>query len=142
VVGGFVVWRSTWDLRRILVAPQDQLYVVQQEVGYSMSASFSPPTEWTLHDSPGEDAVVRQSEASAVVSYCVSAIPASYVVAEDVIIRDAMGRSFLLTSDSSEPLPLCRSELDVLGMAYEPAQDTSWHSARELHRIFFAVDDA
>ncbi|HUG15990.1 MAG TPA: hypothetical protein VMM78_13350 [Thermomicrobiales bacterium] len=81
----------------------------------------------------GEDHVLSHE----VMSYCVSAVPAAYVFTEDLIIRDFAGRSFLLTSDATDPAPLTQSELNVLGMAYEPAQDTSWHTAEELRRMFF-----
>lgn len=76
-----------------------------------------------------------------VLGFCVSAVPAAYVTTDDLIIRDTRGRTYMLTSHSVEPVPLDRSELDLLGMVYEPAQDTSWHTAAELHRMFFGSAD-
>lgn len=75
-------------------------------------------------------------------SYTVSAIPASFVLREDLIIRDTAGRAYLLSLDAPQPVPLAKPELDVLGMAYEPAQDTSWHSYADLRRMFFGAEDA
>lgn len=108
-----------------------------------MSAAHTPHDDvmpHVAHDLKSAD--IDRVLSSDVVSYCISAVPAAYVVTTDIIIRDTAGRSFMLTPGSSEPVPLGREELDVLGMAYEPAQDTSWHTAAELRRMFFGEQEA
>jgi hypothetical protein len=71
--------------------------------------------------------------------YCVSAVPATYALTDDVIIRDLGGNPYLLSHDSLTPTPLASDEVDSLGMFYEPAQDSSWHTVSELRRIIYGV---
>jgi hypothetical protein len=73
--------------------------------------------------------------------YCISAVPATYALTDDVIVRDLGGNPFLLTHDSSTLLPLKPEEVNSLGMFYEPAQDSSWHTITELRRIIYGISD-
>jgi hypothetical protein len=73
--------------------------------------------------------------------YCVSAVPATYALTDDVIVRDLGGNPFLLSHDSTTLLPLDPEEVNSLGMFYEPAQDSSWHTVTELRRIIFGIHD-
>jgi hypothetical protein len=107
-----------------------------------MSASFSAHHDGIPHGSPDIDPEVDRVVSSDVVSYSIIAVPAPYASTTDLIIRDTTGRSFMLTSGSAEPVPLPSDEFDVLGMAFEPAQDTSWHTAKQLRRMFFGDQEA
>ena len=69
--------------------------------------------------------------------YRVFALPASHTVTDDVIISDVYGKPYLLSHDSTTPSPIGQDILDLLGMAFEPSQDISWHTASELHHILY-----
>ena len=71
----------------------------------------------------------------------VVAFPVKYAIADDVIIGDASGKQYLLTHDSAKITPLERTEVDSLGMFFEPSQDYSWHTVPELRRILYGVSD-
>lgn len=69
--------------------------------------------------------------------YRVFALPASHTVTDDVIISDMRGTPYLLSHDSTTPSPIGQDILDLLGMAFEPSQDISWHTASELHQLLY-----
>src|SRR5687768_7135655 len=69
----------------------------------------------------------------------VVAFPVVYAISDDVIIGDQSGKQYLLTHESSQITPLERTEVDSLGMFFEPSQDYSWHTVPELRRILYGV---
>ena len=62
----------------------------------------------------------------------VTALPTFTATTGDLIVCDRHGRSFLLSPESTTPLPLDQSDVNALGMFFEPAVDLAWHSEREL----------
>lgn len=81
------------------------------------------------------------SEPSTEGQYRVVALPVGYALTDDVIIKDAFGNPFLLTHGSPRPTPLELTEVNSLGMFFEPAQDSSWHTLPELRRIIFGISE-
>lgn len=65
----------------------------------------------------------------------VAAIPVLGEHCSDLIVRDRSGRCWLLERDGSTPVPLCRAELDALGMFFEPSVDLSWHTEAEVRAM-------
>lgn len=74
--------------------------------------------------------------------YRVAAFPADYAMTDDVILRDETGRAYLLSQEEEHPIPIAEDTANSLGMFFEPSQDSSWHTAAELRRIIYGVDDA
>lgn len=74
--------------------------------------------------------------------YRVFALPASHTLTDDVIISDVSGKPYLLSHDSPTPSPIARETLDLLGMAFEPSQDISWHTLTDLHRLIYGAGES
>ncbi len=73
--------------------------------------------------------------------YRVAAFPADYAMTDDVILRDLAGRAYLLSQAENQPVPIEDDTANSLGMFFEPSQDSSWHTASELRRIIYGIDD-
>ena len=76
------------------------------------------------------------------VHYRVAAVPIFTASNDDVIIRDEQGHSYLLASDATAPTLLEQTDIDTLGMFFEPSVDFSWHTEPELREMFYGVSDS
>jgi hypothetical protein len=75
------------------------------------------------------------------IHYRVAAVPIFTASNDDVIIRDEQGHSYLLASDATAPTPLDQTDIDTLGMFFEPSIDFSWHTEPELREMFYGVSE-
>ena len=70
-------------------------------------------------------------------TYRVAAIPLFSTIADELILSDASGRTYLLSGATEEPSVLERADADTLGMFFEPSQDSSWHTLSQLRALFY-----
>jgi hypothetical protein len=73
--------------------------------------------------------------------YRVVALPADYALTDDVILTDERGHTYLLSHTEEEPTPIEDETANSLGMFFEPSQDYSWHTASELRRMIYGIED-
>jgi hypothetical protein len=89
----------------------------------------------------GDDAVLTRMQAGSLEAtthcYRVAAFPAAFAQTDDVIIRDECGCSYLLSDGGDELLALEPSDVDSLGMFYEPSQSLTWHTLEDLRRMIY-----
>jgi len=69
--------------------------------------------------------------------YRVAAVPVFTDCVSDIILHDQQGQPYLLASDVDAPTPIEPSEINSLAMFFEPSLDSTWHTAGELHTMFY-----
>jgi hypothetical protein len=83
--------------------------------------------------------VLADSTVSTPAQYRVAAVPVFTDAVSDVIIHDQDGHSYLLAPDTNTPTLLDESDINSLGMFFEPSLDNTWHTASELHQMFYGA---
>ena len=76
------------------------------------------------------------------VFYRIAAIPADATEADDLILSDGHGQTYLMSGRDTEPSRLERAEANALGLFFEPSQDSSWHTLTELRALIYGGSGA